>query len=79
MGMKTKRSTVRATEYRKLERKLEAMQRMANALRDSLRWSTAALTIAEEQTSGKEACLVADAIQMSKATLKRISAHRINQ
>jgi len=77
--MKPKRSTVRATEYRKLERKLEAMQRMANALRDSLRWSTAALTIAEEQTSGKEASLVADAIQMSKATLKRISAHRINQ
>lgn len=77
--MKTKRPTVRATEYRKLERKLAAMQRMANALRDSLRWSTAALTIAEEQTSGKEAYLVADAIQMSKNTLKRISAHRINQ
>jgi hypothetical protein len=70
---------MKASEYRNMERKFKAMQRMANALRDSLRWSTAALTIAEEQTSGKEAALVADAIRMSKSTLKRISSHRINQ
>ena len=73
----------RSAETKRLNKRCENLESKANALRDALRWATAALVIADEEFTrlnghGSTPRAVTNALDDSKQSLHRISSHRIN-